>query len=84
MSYVLDQTSLYILLLQNKNIYKTSFCITALSFLDGGSTKTFFPFFRISGPTGAGNLDASIQGESLGRQDHSNDTSNMGIGLAVR
>ena len=45
-------------------------------------SKTFFRFFPISGPTGSGKPDASIQGESLG-QEASNDTSSMRIGPAV-
>ena len=44
--------------------------------------KNVFPFFPISGPTGSGKPDASIQGESLG-QEASNDTSSMRIGPAV-
>ena len=45
-------------------------------------SKTFFRFFPISGPTGSGKPDASIQGESLG-QEESNDTSIVPIGPAV-
>ena len=44
--------------------------------------KTFFRFFRISGPAGSGKPGASQLGESLG-QEESNDTSNMRIGPAV-
>ena len=51
--------------------------------MDGGSEyqKHFSVFFPISGPTGCGKPDASIQGESLD-QEEPNDTSNMKIGLA--
>ena len=47
----------------------------------GGSTKTFFRFFRISGPTGSGKPVASILGESLG-QEELNGTSSTRIGPA--
>ena len=44
--------------------------------------KNVFRFLLISGPTGSGKPDASIQGESLG-QEESNDTSIVPIGPAV-
>ena len=43
--------------------------------------KNVFPFFLISGPTGSGKPDASIQGESLD-QEEPNDTSSSSIGPA--
>ena len=44
-------------------------------------SKTFFRFFRISGPAGSGKPSASILGESL-YQEESNAPSIMPIGLA--
>ena len=44
-------------------------------------SKNVFPFFSISGPTGAGKPDASIQGESRD-QEEPNDTSSSAIGPA--
>lgn len=72
---------------QNKHHPHTECCshhqfFVTLSYLDGGSTKTFFGFFWISGPAGSGKPDLSILGESLG-QEESNDTSSMKIGPAV-
>ena len=44
-------------------------------------SKRFFWFFRISGQTGSGKLDASILGESLD-QEEPNNTSSLRIGSA--
>ena len=43
--------------------------------------ENVFPFFSISGPTGSGKPDASIQSESLD-QEEPNDTSSSAIGPA--
>ena len=44
--------------------------------------KNVFRFFSISGPTGSGKPDASIQGESLD-QEEPNDTSSSAIGPSI-
>ena len=59
----------------------TTFLRDFLFWMEEVNGKTFFQFFRISGPAVSGKSDASSLGESLD-QEEANDTSSLRIGAA--